>query len=41
MFHFAHTTVYYTQVVCYHAQSVWEKGGKVAIYLSGINELPH
>ena len=28
MFNFAHTTVYYTLLVCYHAQSKWEKGNK-------------
>ena len=28
MFNFLRTTVYYTLVVCYHAQSKWEKGIK-------------
>ena len=28
MFNSVRTTVYYTLVVCYHAQSKWEKGNK-------------
>ena len=43
MFNFARTTVYYTQlcVIILGVNGRMVIGGKVAIYMSGINELPH